>query len=76
MLKAKDVRKALKRKRLWDLLGFNYKNGWLGYLRNNHSLNCGCAQCRYNTFRKRYERRQQRHRFKMQLRKLNEDEIL
>ena len=39
--------------------------GWFylgkGYLRKNHSLNCGCNMCRMKTYFKRKDRRKDRH---------------
>lgn len=53
-----------KRKKLWDLFGWGYKSP--NQLHKNHSLNCGCSQCRARTYFNRKERRDFRHEFKME----------
>lgn len=66
----RDINKhnALKRKRLWDHFGWVYRG--LGYLSKNHSLKCGCAICRYETYRKKQDARRSRRKAKDDLRKM------
>ena len=48
-----------KRKKMWDRLGFVYKQE--NYLRKNHSLNCGCSVCRFMTYSRRLSNRRKRY---------------
>ena len=73
MLSKKDRRYARKRKRLWDVFGWIYRS--VNSLSKNHSLNCGCSMCCADTYYKRYERRQDRHKAKQKLKEWqNENE--
>jgi hypothetical protein len=54
------------RKKLWDLFGWGYQNQDNRLLKN-HSLNCGCSQCRARTYFNRKERRDDRHKIKLLL---------
>lgn len=65
MLKTDDRNYAKKRKSLWDTFGWVYKG--LNYLSKNHSLNCGCTQCRMRTYYKRLENKQNRLKNKIEL---------
>ena len=58
MLKNTDRHYAKKRKKLWDHMGWHYLG--IGYLSNNHSLNCGCASCRDTTYMRRKANKKQR----------------
>ena len=70
MIKQTDRDKALKRKRIWDIFGWGYGEGYLGYLRNNHTLNCGCSCCRAETFMARLRNRQNRYKTKLELKNI------
>ena len=61
----RDQQIIKKRKRIWDIMGYGYKTP--NQLLKNHSLNCGCNQCRMRTFLKKKERRDNRHRDKITL---------
>lgn len=67
MIKHTDINKATKRKRLWDLFGWRYGEGWLGYLRNNHSLKCGCSFCELVTYIKRRDNKRARTKVRLDL---------
>lgn len=45
MRKQTDIDKAIKRKKVWGILGYAYKGKGLSYLSKRNSLNCGCPQC-------------------------------
>lgn len=62
----RDTNVIKKRKKLWDLFDWDYRNQ-PNRLSKNHSLNCGCSICRARTFFKRKERRDRRHEFKIEL---------
>jgi hypothetical protein len=64
-MKPKDIKIALKRKKLWDYFGWHYKG--FGFLAQNHSLNCGCSFCIANTKHRRYENKKKRLKDKLNL---------
>ncbi len=65
MLKNKDREVAKKRQKVWDKFGWVYKG--IGYLSQNHSLNCGCVMCRMGTYFRRYDNKKQRLKIKQEL---------
>lgn len=66
MLKKSNIIKAINRKKLWDRIGLRFdQRSIVGYFRNNHSLNCGCRYCRYNTFLRRKENKKNRYTSKL-----------
>lgn len=68
MIKNSDRHKAFVRKRLWDLFGWGYGEGYLGFLRNNHSLNCGsCTMCRDKPMYKKLTHKRNRQKIKREL---------
>ena len=74
MDRRKDKSKIKNRKKLWDIFNFGYpEDGWFGFFRKNHSLNCGCSYCRAKTYFRKYENRQDRHKIKEELHNINPD---
>lgn len=65
MLTNQDRNYALKRKRMWDLFGWGYSG--IGYLSQNHSLNCGCGMCHVKTYLRRKKNKQDRREWKKNL---------
>ncbi len=68
MFTNKDKHYALKRKKVWDVFGWNYKNS-LNFLSKNGSLNIYCAIDKYRTYLKRYENKQKRLKNRQKLRR-------
>jgi len=66
MFTEKDKHYALKRKKVWDTFGWNYRNS-LNFLSKNGSLNIYCAIDRYRTFLKRYENKQKRLKYNREM---------
>ena len=62
-----------KRKKIWDIMGYNYRIP--NYLYKSHHLSCNCGQCRYINFIKHYERKVERIVAKLNLKNelLNEE---
>ena len=71
MIKKTDINTAIKRKKMWDKFGWTYGDGFIGYLRNNHSLKCNCSMCRAEVFYKHYENKQKRLKYNGMIRKEN-----
>ena len=67
MLTKKDRRYAMKRKKMWDRFEWAYKG--VHGLSKNHSLHCGCSQCRYQTYDRRASRKRDRLNSRRELRK-------
>ena len=65
MLTKKDRLYSLKRKRIWDKMGYIYKS--INQLSKNHSLSCNCSICRYKKFEKDYRHSQNRNKIKREL---------
>lgn len=66
-MKKKDYKRIIdKRRKVWDTMGYGYR-GEPNRLFKNHSLNCGCSLCRYNTYSRRKDRRDDRHNIKLEL---------
>ena len=75
-LKLKEKNKIKGRRRLWYIMGWTWaykkNNGeteytdnpedgkGIGYFRKNHSLNCGCGQCKERTRQKRRQKKKDR----------------
>lgn len=86
--KEKEINKLLFRKKLWSIMGWFWKkknhettddfndNSGIGYLRNNHSLNCGCSQCRNNTYYRRKENKKNRLKTRKELKEKLKEDIL
>jgi hypothetical protein len=84
--KRKEKEKLLSRRKLWSIFGWfwAYKKddgitdytcdeadgGGIGYLKNHHSMNCGCGMCRDETIRKRRENKSKRLKERKKVREL------
>ena len=84
--KRKEKEKLLSRRKLWSIFGWfwAYKRkegdtyytcneadgGGLGYLKNHHSLNCGCGMCRDRTIYRRHENKSKRLKERKKVREL------
>ncbi len=68
MLTPEDRHYAKKRKRKWDNFGWFYRG--INYLSKNHSLNCGCGWCKYETYKRRLENKQERLNARKELKNL------
>ena len=43
----------------------------IGFFKHNHSLNCGCGQCKRITYNRRYENKRNRLRNRLELKQFN-----
>lgn len=84
--KRREKEKLLSRRKLWSIFGWfwAYKRkegdtyytcdeadgGGLGYLKNHHSLNCGCGGCKEQTRYKRELKKKDRIKRKNKVREL------
>lgn len=68
MLRGKDKRIAKQRQKKLGWLFWNMMP--LGYFRKNHSLSCGCAQCKWTAFIKHKELKRDRKNAKLETDKL------
>lgn len=50
-----------------NYVNISEEKGFVGYFRNNHTLNCGCSMCRNRTFFKRHNNRNNRRLIKQKL---------
>lgn len=66
----KHFSKFKSRIKLWDQFKWGYKSP--NYLFKNHSLNCGCSQCRWRTEEKKLYNKRERINGKLDLK----DEIV
>ena len=60
MIKQIDIQKAKNRRAIWDYFDWGYLGNGINYLRNNHSLNCGCGMCKGRTFERRLNNKRER----------------
>lgn len=60
---------------MWKRFGWTFPNAGKGFFNRNHSLNCGCAQCKGKTFNRRKENKSKRLKDKQELKKEVNDEI-
>ena len=67
-MKPQDLKIALKRKKVWDYFGWGYKG--LGFLAQNHSLNCGCSLCKSITKHRRQQNKKHRLKSKLELKQI------
>ena len=64
----RDLNIIQKRKKLWDLFGWRYKDQPNRLFKNKH-LTDNCSKCRRERFLKRYEKKAKRRSFKSTLQK-------
>lgn len=62
----RNVDVILKRKRIWDIMGYTYRDE-SNRLYKNHSLSCGCSCCRWHSFMQKKRLRDDRHTVKINL---------
>ena len=64
----RDLNIIQKRKKLWDLFGWGYKDQPNRLFKNKH-LTDNCSKCRWERFLKRYKKKAKRRGFKSTFKK-------